>query len=103
VDLCVLDKGILWERVLFALAHFCVFHPTTITHLSCVFPSLVDDTQIFGHALDVVPIFKKLHKEFIVVKILVQPTKCVTWFPQKLNQFISFPLGFLTPKSSIVF
>ncbi len=61
----------------------------------------MDDTHIFGHALDMVSIFFKLHKEFTSVKNLVQPTKCVAWSPQRLNQFISFPLGFFTPKSGI--
>ncbi len=87
--------------MLFALAHFRVFRPTTITHFFCVFSSLVDDTHIFGHVLDVVTIFLKLHKEFTAVKVLVQPMKCVAWSPQRLNRFISFPLGFFTPKSGI--
>ncbi len=45
------------EGMLFALVHFCVFHPTATTHLTCAFPSLANDTHIIGLALYVVFFF----------------------------------------------
>jgi hypothetical protein len=42
---------------LFALPHLHTLHPTTTTHPTCVFPSLVDDTHMVGPTLDVVPCF----------------------------------------------
>jgi hypothetical protein len=50
------DKGSL-RGVLFALTHFCVLHPITTTHPTCVFPLLVDDTHIVGLASDVLFFF----------------------------------------------
>jgi hypothetical protein len=43
--------------MLFALVHFRALHFTATTHLTCVFPSLADDTHMIGFALDVLPIF----------------------------------------------
>jgi hypothetical protein len=43
--------------VLFALAHLHTLRPIAIAHLTCVFPSLVDDTHIVSLASDVLPIF----------------------------------------------
>jgi hypothetical protein len=54
----------LLRGVLFALVHFCAFHPTITTHLNCVFPSLVDDMHIIGLALDMLHVFLQLQKEF---------------------------------------
>jgi hypothetical protein len=46
--------------MLFTLVHLCALHPTLVTHLTCVFLSLVDDKHIIGLALDVLPIFLQL-------------------------------------------
>jgi hypothetical protein len=34
--------------MLFVLAQLCGLCPTIVAHLTCVFPSLVDDTHIVG-------------------------------------------------------
>jgi len=87
--------------VLFALVHFCALHPITITHLTCVFPFLVDDTHIVGPTLDVFLDFLRLQEEFGALRLLVQPTKCIAWSPLGSNQSISLPPCFLTPESSL--
>ncbi len=43
--------------MLFALVHFHIIHPIAIIHLTCVLPSLANDTHIVGLALDVVLVF----------------------------------------------
>ncbi len=63
--------------MLFALIHFRVLHPIITTHLTCVFPSLANDTNIIGPSLDVLFVFLQLHEEFGTLGLLVQPMKCV--------------------------
>jgi hypothetical protein len=48
--------------VLFALAHFRALHSIATTHLTCVFPSLANDTHMIGPTLDVLPIFCNYRK-----------------------------------------
>jgi hypothetical protein len=67
--------------MLFALTHLCIFPPIVMTHFTCVFPSLTDDTHIVGPTLDVLPIFLKLQKEFEGLRFSMQLTKCVAWSP----------------------
>jgi hypothetical protein len=43
--------------VLFALIHLHALCPIVVTHPTCVFPSLVDDTHIVGLASNVAPSF----------------------------------------------
>jgi hypothetical protein len=45
---------------LFIMPHICVFRLIEITHLTCVFPSLSDDTHIIGIALNVILISLRL-------------------------------------------
>jgi hypothetical protein len=71
--------------MLFALPHFCVFHPIATTHPTCVFPSLANDMHIVGLALAVVPIFLQLQEDIGTSRLPVQLTKCVAWSPQGLN------------------
>jgi hypothetical protein len=75
-----------WEgdpsgRMLFALVHFRTFHPTSTSHPTCVFPSLVDDMHIIGPTLDVLHVFIWLQKEFGALGFLMQLMKCVVWSP----------------------
>jgi len=63
--------------MLFALAHLRAFCPTAATHLTCVFPSLKNDTHIVGPTLDVVLVFLQLQEEFTTLGLLVHSTKCV--------------------------
>ncbi len=53
-------------RALFTMAHFHAFHPIVASHTS-VFLSLVDDTHIVGHALDVVLVFLRLQEELLAL------------------------------------
>jgi hypothetical protein len=46
--------------MLFALAHLWIFRPTVATHLTCVFPSLMDDTHVTCPTSDVVLAFLQL-------------------------------------------
>jgi hypothetical protein len=46
--------------MLFDLVHFCIIHLIAIAHLTCVFPSLVDDMHIIGPTSNVVPDFLQL-------------------------------------------
>ncbi len=87
--------------MLFALVHFCALRPITIAHFTCVFPFLVDDTHIVGPTLDVLLDFLRLQEEFGALRLSVQPTKCIAWFPSGLNQFISLLPCFLTPEYSL--
>jgi hypothetical protein len=57
--------------MLFALTHLRVLCPTTTTHPTCVFPSLVDDTHMVGPTLDVVPCFLQLQHEFLALRLLM--------------------------------
>jgi hypothetical protein len=59
------------KGMLFALAHFYAFHSITITHLTCVFFSLADDTHIIGLASYVILVFLQLHHEFSTLGLLV--------------------------------
>ncbi len=43
-------KGVPLGGALFALVYFRVFHFIVVAHLTCVFPSLADDTHIIGLA-----------------------------------------------------
>jgi len=43
--------------MLFTLIHFRIFRHIATTHLTCVFPLLVNDTHIICPTLDVLPIF----------------------------------------------
>jgi hypothetical protein len=42
---------------MFVLVHLCALRRIAIAHLTCVFPSLVDDTHIVSPTSDVVSIF----------------------------------------------
>ncbi len=85
---------------MFTLVHFCVLHPTLVTHPTCVFPSLANDNHIIGLASNVLLVFLQLQEKFGTLGLLVQPTKYVAWSPLGLNQYISLILGFLTLGSS---
>ncbi len=82
--------------MLFLLVHFCVLCPIVTTYFTYVFPSLANDTHIVGPTLDVVPTLKQLHEELLTLGFLMLPTKCVVWFLQGLDHFISFLFGFFT-------
>jgi len=43
--------------MLFALTHLRTFHPTTTTHPTCVYNSLVNDTHMVGLVSDMLAIF----------------------------------------------
>jgi hypothetical protein len=60
---------------------------------------LADDTHIVGPALDVVPMFLRLH-ELSTLSLSVQPMKCVIWSLQGLDHSISFPFNFLIPDTN---
>jgi hypothetical protein len=47
----------LLDGTLFALTHLCIFLPTIIAHLTCVFTSFVDDMHIIGHVSNVATMF----------------------------------------------
>jgi len=87
--------------LLFAPFHLCTFRPIVVAHLTCVFLKLVDDMCIINLTLNVLPIFLRLQEKFGTIRLSLQSTKCVAWFPQRLNQSISLPLGFLTLESII--
>ncbi len=54
------QQGDLLGGMLFVLTHFHTFHPTTITHPTCVVLSLANDTHIVGPTSNVVPTFLRL-------------------------------------------
>ncbi len=71
--------------------HLCIFCHTIIAHPICVFPSLIDDTHIVGPGLGMVLVFLQLEQEFSALRLSMQPSKCVAWFSQGLDHFISLP------------
>ncbi len=49
---------------MFALTHLHALHLFVVTHPTCVFPSLEDDSHIVGLALNVLLVFLWLQEEF---------------------------------------
>jgi hypothetical protein len=72
-------------RVLFTLAHFCALPPTATAHPTCVFPSLVDDMHIVGHASNVVPFFVIITRIYNIRAFNAADEVCSAWSPQGLN------------------
>jgi hypothetical protein len=61
----------------FVLNHLFALHPTTTTHLACVFPLLVDDTHIIGFASNVVFFFFMIAiKKFSIKTFCVASEMC---------------------------
>jgi hypothetical protein len=78
-------QGDPWGRALFALTHFKVL-PSIANHfLSCLFPSIVNDTHIIG------PFSIESTYEHFQTGLYIQFQKCVAWSPSNL------PPNFNTP------
>jgi hypothetical protein len=84
---------------LFAIANFHTLHHTKTIHLTCVFPSLVNNIYIVGHVSNVVLTFLCLQAKFSTLGFSIQLTKYVTWSPHELNLPISLSFSLLTPNT----
>ncbi len=72
------------------------FSPYIATDPTCVFLFVANNTHIEGLISNAVPAFLRLQKKLSALSLLMQPTKCVVWSFQGLDQFISHPPSFLT-------
>jgi hypothetical protein len=68
-------------KTLFTLTYFHVFCPTVKAHLTYVYPLFTNDMHIIGYILDMVRTFLQLQVKFVTLRLSIQPTKCVAWFP----------------------
>jgi hypothetical protein len=76
---------------LFPLTHFRALCSTTSHFPSCLFPSIIDDTQIIGPLSIVSSTYEHFQIELCVIGFFIQPQKCVAWSPFDLQ------LDFNTP------
>ncbi len=60
---------------LFALAHFRALCSTTSHFPSCLFPSIIDDTQIIGLLSIVSSTYEHFQIELCVIGLFIQPQK----------------------------
>ncbi|KAL2645034.1 hypothetical protein R1flu_012621 [Riccia fluitans] len=82
------------DGALFTLAHLRALRSVASEHPLGLFPSLADDTHIFGPLEVVVAAFHALEGHLLVVGLIVQPTKCAAWSPSGLLSSLSLPPGF---------
>jgi hypothetical protein len=76
---------------LFALAHFRALCSTTSHFPSCLFPSIIDDTQIISPLSIVSSTYEHFQTKLCVIGLFIQLQKCVAWSPFDLQ------LDFNTP------
>ena len=79
--------------MLFALGHQQVLRATAAVFPDCAFPSIADDTHIVGPPARAVEAFSHFVAQLALLRLSVQPSKCVAWFPSGLGAFVVLPEG----------
>jgi hypothetical protein len=69
---------------LFVLAHNWTFLKTIMWALSCIFPSLVDNTHIVGLMNEIIRTFDHFSTQLALVGFKVKVSKCKLWSPFKI-------------------
>ncbi len=80
---------------MFALTHICILHPIAISHLICVFFSLVDDTHIVGPILDMVFLFMIIRRFYNIRTFSVTNKVCSLISTKVIILIFSRGLGLL--------
>jgi hypothetical protein len=78
---------------LFALPHYRALLKTIMRALSCVFPSLTDNTHIVGPMNEIDCTFHHLSIQLTLDGLGVKVSKCKLWSPSKISPCIKIPWG----------
>ncbi len=78
-------------KALFELAFFRALCFITSHFLSCLFPSIVNDTHIISPPFIVSSTYVHFQTKLYAIGLSIQPHRCVTW------SFYGLPLNFNTP------
>ncbi len=57
IRIMFMTRGPIEKNVVFFFVHLRIFRPTPTTHLTCVFPLLIDDMHKVGPTLNVITVF----------------------------------------------
>jgi len=86
---------------LFALAHFRALCSTSSHFLSCLFPSIANNTHIIGPFSIVSCTYEHFQTELRAIGLSIQPHKCIAWSPFGLPPNFNTPSQFTTPSKGI--
>jgi hypothetical protein len=82
------------NRPIFILFHSCALQASFVIFPLCFFPSLANDTHIFGLTSFVPFSFDHFDSQLTLMSLVFQPCKCTIWSPSDLALNISPPFNF---------
>ncbi len=80
--------------LLLVLAHYQIILKTIAQAPSCVFPSLVNDTNIVGPMNEIIHTFDHLSTQLALIGLKVKVSKCKFWSPSGISPNIKIPQGY---------